>query len=74
MFDVINKDGNGYLSKEEIDAYFKEMGQADGAPPSLWEEEDKDNDGKITWEEFSGSKGDGPPSPSVPAPSNQGEL
>jgi len=74
MFDVINKDGNGYLSKEEVDAYFKEMGQADGAPPSLWEEEDKDNDGKITWEEFSGSKGDAPPSPSVPAPSNQGEL
>ena len=35
------------------------MGQ-DEVPPELWENEDKDGDGFISWEEFSGPKGANP--------------
>lgn len=53
-----NKDGK--LSKEEVITYFEKQDQAidmDG----LWKDEDKDEDGYISWDEFTGSKGDHPP-------------
>ena len=62
---MINANKDEHLSKEEFDAYFKQMGE-DGAPPEVWDQEDANKDGKISWEEFSGPKGDTPPS--------QGEL
>jgi FK506-binding protein 14 len=52
--DVSPKDGQ--LTSEEILAFFKKQGK-DELPPGLWESEDKDQDGVITWEEFSGPKG-----------------
>ena len=45
--------------QSEVEAYFKNMGQ-DTVPPELWENEDKDGDGFISWEEFSGPKGSNP--------------
>jgi len=36
------------------------MGQP--VPAELWEHEDQDKDGKVSWEEFSGPKGTEPPS------------
>lgn len=60
--DIDGKYGNkdGALSKEEIAAWFKaEQGQP--VPDELWDSEDKNKDGSITWEEFSGPKGDAPP-------------
>jgi FK506-binding protein 14 len=57
-FKMIDLDGNGELSKEEIEAYFEKMGAP--VPDALWETEDKDGDGVISWEEFSGPKGDSP--------------
>ena len=35
------------------------MGQ-DVVPPELWEREDADKDGFISWSEFNGPKGDDP--------------
>lgn len=57
---MIDTDSNGFLDKAEIDAYFEKMGRA--VPDGLWENEDKDGDGKISWDEFSGPKGTEPPS------------
>ncbi len=58
-FAMIDTDGDGFLSKEEIDAFFSQQGRE--TPDELWEHEDKDKDGKISWEEFSGPKGTEPP-------------
>lgn len=54
----VNKDGK--LTKEEVLEFFKKQGK-DELPDGLWENEDKDQDGFITWEEFGGPKGDEPP-------------
>ena len=37
-------------------AFFKKQGR-DERPEGLWEKEDKNEDGVISWEEFSGPKG-----------------
>lgn len=53
-----NKDKK--LTKEEILEYFKKEGQ-DELPEGLWDEEDKDKDGFVSWEEFGGPKGEEEP-------------
>jgi len=60
IFDQIDLDSDGSLSKSEIEAYFVQMGST--TPDGLWEKEDTDGDGIISWEEFSGPKGDSPTS------------
>lgn len=57
-FAMIDTNKDGVLDKEEIEAYFKQMGME--VPDALWEQEDHDKDGKISWDEFSGPKGDAP--------------
>ena len=49
----------------ELTEYFQMQGSA--LPEGLMEREDKDGDGFISWEEFSGPKGEHPP---TPAPTN----
>ena len=54
-----NKDWK--ISKDEAKRYFEGLGQPI-VIESLWEDEDKDGDGYISWEEFTGPKGnEGPP-------------
>jgi len=53
----LNEDGN--LDHEEVLAYFKNMGQ-DEIPEGVFAQEDADEDGVISWAEFSGPKGDHP--------------
>jgi len=53
-----NKDKK--LSEEEVGAYFKKQGQE--MPEGLIDNEDKDKDGFLSWEEFGGPKGDAEPS------------
>jgi hypothetical protein len=48
------------LDKDEIEKYFENNGY--DVPAELWEREDTNKDGVISWEEFSGPKGDTPPS------------
>jgi len=50
-----NKDGK--LQADEIKKWFKEKQGAD-MPAELMSQEDKDKDGAVSWEEFSGPKGD----------------
>jgi hypothetical protein len=56
---MIDTNGDGFLSGEEIEAFFGQQGRP--VPDGLWENEDKNGDGSISWEEFSGPKGDSPP-------------
>eukprot|EP00558_Chaetoceros_sp_UNC1202_P006018 CAMPEP_0197233752 /NCGR_PEP_ID=MMETSP1429-20130617/1736_1 /TAXON_ID=49237 /ORGANISM="Chaetoceros sp., Strain UNC1202" /LENGTH=206 /DNA_ID=CAMNT_0042692059 /DNA_START=106 /DNA_END=726 /DNA_ORIENTATION=+ len=56
-FKMIDTNEDGFLDRAEVDAFFQGQGQAK-APEELWEHEDKDKDGRISWEEFSGPKGD----------------
>ena len=55
--DVDPKDGK--LSKEEVRAFFqKQQGPDAEIPTGLWEREDQDSDGFISWDEFGGPKGE----------------
>merc|ERR1711934_494059 len=58
--DIDHKHGNkdGKLTKEEIAAWFKKEQGQDELPPDLWKSEDKNGDGVVSWDEFSGPKGD----------------
>ena len=60
FFAEIDTDENGKITKEEVEAFFQEK-HGTGTPDGLWENEDKDGDGVISWEEFGGSKGESPP-------------
>lgn len=57
IFVEIDQDGDGKLSADEVGAYFKARG-VDEVPEEVWQREDANSDGIITWEEFSGPKGD----------------
>jgi hypothetical protein len=59
IFEWLDENDDGKLSKEEIVAYFK--GQGSEMPPRFMEEEDTDKDGFVSWDEFSGPKGNAPP-------------
>mmetsp|Transcript_40990 Transcript_40990/g.74922 ORF Transcript_40990/g.74922 Transcript_40990/m.74922 type:complete len:207 (+) Transcript_40990:411-1031(+) len=56
LFEKLDNDRDMKLSKEEVQAFFTEQGQE--MPDSLFDEEDKDKDGFVSWDEFSGPKGD----------------
>ena len=59
LFAKIDGNKDGKLDGAEIEAYFYSLGQSK-VPDALWEKEDKDKDGIITWDEFSGPKGSNP--------------
>ena len=59
LFKEIDTDGDKKITKEEVEAFFQEKHGA-STPDGLWENEDKDKDGFISWEEFGGPKGDNP--------------
>jgi FK506-binding protein 14 len=59
LFKEIDTDEDGKLTKEEVEAFFQEK-HGNGMPDGLWENEDKNQDGHISWEEFGGTKGDPP--------------
>lgn len=56
LFADLDTDSDGMLTKDEVLAYFKKEGQ-DEIPDGLWDSEDKNGDGFISHEEFSGPKG-----------------
>jgi len=60
IFADIDKNKDGALTKDELQDWFKSNHQRD-VPPELMKTEDKDEDGKVSWAEFSGPKGDAPP-------------
>jgi hypothetical protein len=56
FFKMIDSSEDGIINKDEIAQYFKSKGME--VPEGLWKDEDQDGDGLITWDEFSGPKGD----------------
>mmetsp|Transcript_36472 Transcript_36472/g.37145 ORF Transcript_36472/g.37145 Transcript_36472/m.37145 type:complete len:208 (-) Transcript_36472:22-645(-) len=58
IFKEIDADKDMKISKEEIVTWFKETRGVSDLPDGLWENEDKDKDGFITYAEFSGPKGE----------------
>mmetsp|Transcript_853 Transcript_853/g.1075 ORF Transcript_853/g.1075 Transcript_853/m.1075 type:complete len:221 (-) Transcript_853:202-864(-) len=60
IFGQIDADDDSFLTKEELLGWFKTAQGLDSIPDGLFEHEDKDEDGKISWDEFSGPKGSKP--------------
>lgn len=56
LFADMDLNADGYLSKGEVDAFFTKGEQT--VPEALWEMEDRDKDGRISWHEFTGPKGE----------------
>jgi hypothetical protein len=59
FFSEMDSNGDGLVSKPEMDRWFKDrhprrMGHL---PHGLWERQDLNGDGFVTWDEFSGPKG-----------------
>jgi len=61
LFKEIDGDSDGKLTKEEVEKFFQAK-HGNSMPDGLWENEDKDKNGWISWDEFGGSKGDPPSS------------
>jgi len=61
IFADIDANKDSKLTKEEVAGWFKKEQGAESIPEGLWEEEDADKDGFITWAEFNGPKGSEPP-------------
>jgi len=59
LFKEIDSDEDGKLTKDEVENFFQQK-HGGGIPDGLWENEDKDQDGFISWEEFGGTKGSNP--------------
>jgi len=55
MFATLDTDKDNFLTVEEITVFFKSQGGE--LPEGLMTSEDKNEDGKVSWEEFSGPKG-----------------
>jgi len=58
IFKQLDGDGDKKITKAEMEAWFKSVRNMD-LPASLFEQEDKDGDGFISYQEFSGPKGSG---------------
>ena len=56
IFADIDADADGSLSVDELKGWFKREHNRD-LPDDLLKSEDKDGDGVVSWEEFSGPKG-----------------
>ena len=61
-FEIIDTDKSGYLSREELEVFALEV-HGRSVPDHIWKREDKDSDGKVSWEEFTGAKGRKNPNP-----------
>jgi len=59
LFALIDTKRDGKLDAKELQRFFSQQG-SDTVPPEVWRD-DQDQDGFISWIEFSGPKGDGPP-------------
>ena len=62
LFAELDLDSDARLTKQEVLKFFFEKQNKNALPEGMWESEDKDGDGYISWAEFGGPKGDAPPS------------
>lgn len=59
VFSVIDQDADSKISRDELLKWFhSKHGDAAEMPSSLWEKEDVNKDGFISWTEFRGPKGE----------------
>lgn len=56
MFNELDLNGDRSIDNDELIEYFKGQG-LDSVPDGLWESEDLDKNGLISWDEFTGPKG-----------------
>ena len=57
LFSAMDQDADKFITRAELLTFFSSQGQVPQA--GLFEGEDKDSDGLISWSEFSGPKGEG---------------
>jgi FK506-binding protein 14 len=60
LFKELDTNSDNRLTEAEVLAFFKGQGK-DELPPGMWDHEDKNGDGFISWAEFSGPKGEEEP-------------
>jgi len=60
VFEDIDEDKDWILTEYELGQWYVST-RGEDMPPDLFYREDLNDDGIITWEEFSGPKGQGPP-------------
>jgi len=58
VFAQLDTNSDGKVGKDEAKAYLVRNGQEDFDFEPIFDEEDTDGDGFISWDEFSGPKGD----------------
>ena len=56
VFAIMDKDEDGKITEEEMNMYYTDKGGT--MPEGLFEHNDEDKDGFVTWYEFKGPKGD----------------
>lgn len=61
IFAEIDANSDGKITHEEMENWFVNERGAESVPEGLWESEDKNVDGVITWAEFGGPKGKSAP-------------
>jgi hypothetical protein len=61
VFVQIDMNGDREITVDEMTTFFTHMHGLDGIPAGLWDADDKDKDGVISFEEFSGPKSDDEP-------------
>jgi len=65
MFMYIDKNSDGYISVEEFKNHFSGLHDGRPVPFGLFHREDVDQDGAVSWFEFSGPKGNSQPTSMV---------
>jgi len=56
----LDTNSDGKIDRDEVKAYLVENGQDESGVDHIFSNEDTDGDGFISWDEFSGPKGDAP--------------
>ncbi len=56
VFEIVDTDEDGFLTRDELEVFAQRVHKR-SVPDSVWKREDKDGDGLVSWEEFTGAKG-----------------
>jgi len=74
QFEVIDTNGDGKITFEELEFYYESTGIEGVDIDAIMQYDDLNNDGHISWDEFTGPKGDSKPEVTDSDDSDEGEV